>query len=74
MGKLSREEKKELIDLANSSKLKKDFQMLKKDQKTVSHNNEFSKDDYIEFLDFSNKLIAHKQKPFKKIKGNKFKL
>ena len=74
MGILTKEEKEELLELAHSPKLRKDFNIIKKRHLYFIKKGKVNLDKYIEFLNFSNAFVNHKQKPFKKIEGNNFKL
>ena len=74
MGILTKEEKEELLELSHSSKLREDFNIIKKNHLFFIKKGKVNLDKYIEFLNFSNAFINHKQKPFKKIEGNNFKL
>ncbi len=67
--KLSKEEKRELLLLSKSSDLKNDMREIRK----INDQN-FSLDSYIEYLTLSNLFANHERKPFKKIKGNLFKI
>jgi len=73
MGRLTDKEKQELLDFAHSSKLREDFrQMEERRNQYIKHS--FTADDYIEFLNFTNAVINHKRKSFRKIKGDNFKI
>ena len=74
MGRLSKEEKEELLKLAKSSKLREDFKKVEDYRKEFFDRRNFNIDEYIKFLDTSNKFINHYMKPFKKIQGLNFKL
>jgi len=71
MGKISEEEKKELLRLSKSSKLKKDCEDIKRLERKEKN---VDPDRYIKFLTFSNAFINHLPKPFRKIEGSDFKL
>jgi hypothetical protein len=70
MGTISRIEKQELLAKSHSLKIKSDFQSLMKNRDRFKINF----DEYIKFLNFANFFVNHRQKPFKKIKGNIFKI
>jgi len=75
MAILSREEKEELLKLSCCVKLKKDFQNIKKNRYTsFMRKDKIDLDKYVKFLTLSNTFVNHKQKPFRKIEGDKFKL
>jgi hypothetical protein len=70
MAKLSEAEKEELLELAHSAQLRRDCQILKRNQENLSQN--MSLDEYIQFLNDMNALMNHTPKPFKKITGTCF--
>ena len=70
MGMLSKEEKKELLKLSKSLKLREDFQNTKTN--SLSKKEKIDLDDYIKFLTITNALIDNRPKPFKKIEGDNF--
>ena len=73
MGELTDREKKELLDSAHSSKLRKDFRQIEeRHNEYIKHS--FTADDYIAFLNFTNAMINHKRKPFRKIQTGNFKI
>ena len=72
---LSKEEKEELLNLAHSSKLREDFRKLcERYRKFFTKRNKIDLDTYVGFLTFSNALVGHRRKTFKKIEGHNFKL
>ena len=66
MAKLNLEEKTELLRLSRSKRLRKDLRGLQKKSLHV--------DLYLRFLTSTNAFANHKMKPFRKIKGDNFKL
>lgn len=72
---LSRSEKLELLKLSRSLQLRKDFQIIKKNRyASVIKKGKVDLDEYIKFLTFSNAFANHKQKPFREINGDNFKI
>ena len=72
---LSKEEKEEFLKSSRCLQLKKDFQNIEKNRSIhFAKKGKISLDKYIEFLTLSNTFANHKQKPFRKIEGNNFKL
>jgi len=67
--KLNKEEKQELLLLSKSSELKNDMHEIRK-----INDQDFSMDSYLEYLTLSNLFANHERKPFKRIKGNLFKI
>ena len=65
--RLSKEEKKELLSLSNSSSLRRDFRQMKSKRKFLSLRQ------YVDFLSFCSKLYGRKA-AFRKIEGRLFKL
>ena len=74
MGMLGKEEKEELLELAHSPKLRKDFNIIRENHLFFIKKGKVNLDRYIKFLNFSNAFINHKRKPFRKIDGDNFKL
>lgn len=72
MAKISEEEKREMLSLSKSEKLRRDFQKIEKNRKMFLKN--LSPDEYIRFLSFFNKFIRHKGKSVEKMEGKNFKL
>lgn len=68
MLKLSKKEKKEILEFVNSRDVKKDFRIIQKNQKR-----DITLDEYIEFLNQFQKFSAV-EKEFRKIIGVNFKL
>jgi len=71
---LNKEEKDELLALAGSSQMRRDFQIVRTNHAMNLKNADVGLDNYIEFLTFSNFFANHNQRPFKKIKGDNFKI
>jgi hypothetical protein len=71
---LSKKEKKELLKLAYSSQIKKEFQIMKSNRCRFLIEKGVDLDKYISFLTLSNYFADHTPKPFKKIEGNNFKI
>jgi hypothetical protein len=75
MGILSKEEKEEFLKSSRSLQLKEDFQNIRNNRYLYfTKEGKISLDKYVEFLTLSNNFANHKQKPFRKIEGNNFKL
>lgn len=70
MRTISRIEKQELLAKSHSSEIKSDFRLLIKNRDRFKINF----DEYIKFLNFANFFVNHRRKPFKRIKGNIFKI
>ena len=65
---LSKEEKEELIKLAKSEKLRKEFKKLSECRyNPFIENGKINSDKFLKFLNEYNEFINHAQKPFKKI-------
>jgi Mg/Co/Ni transporter MgtE len=73
MNKLSDKEKRELLDDARSSEIRKDFEKMEKLHRGYIKRT-FNADDYIEFLTKINKNFNNIKRPFTKIEGTNFKL
>jgi hypothetical protein len=72
---LNKEEKQELLNLAHSPKLKRDFRQIEENRyNLLLKNGKVNLDEYIRFLTFSNAMINHRLRLFKKIKGRNFKI
>lgn len=71
--RMSEEEKEELIRLSRSSQLRKDMRRIKCSFFSEAGNVP-SLDDYISFVTTANAFANHQMKPFRKIKGKKFKI
>lgn len=67
MARLSEAEKEEFLELSCSAQLREDLRILKRNQEQLAQN--FSLDDYLQFLNEMNELHNHALKPFKKITG-----
>ena len=75
MGSLSKEEKEEFLKLSRCLQLEEDFQNIERNRSIhFAKKGKVSLDKYVEFLTLSNNFANHKQKPFRKIEGNNFKL
>lgn len=75
MGKLSKKEKEELLQLSASFELRKDFANIRNNRAAYFASRGANNiDSFIEFLNFSNAFINHRGKIFKKISGRKFKI
>jgi len=75
MKMLSKEEKDELLKLSRCVQLKKDFQNIRKNRYIpFMRKGTIDLNKYVEFLTLSNAFTNHKQKPFRKIEGDNFKL
>lgn len=75
MKRLTEEEKKELLDMAQSSQIKKDFREMKNNSRRLflkKGKDMAGVDDFIKFLSFYDCFGNHPQKPFREIKGDKF--
>lgn len=70
MAIINRKEKQELLAKSHSLKIKSDFQSLMENR----HRFKVDFDEYIKFLNFANFFVNHMRKPFKRIKGNIFKI
>ena len=75
MGMLGKKENDEFLKSSRYLQLKKDFQNIEKNRSVhFAKKGKISLDKYVEFLTLSNTFANHKQKPFRKIQGNNFKL
>ena len=73
MNKLTDKEKRELLDDARSSQIRKDFENIEKLHREYIKKT-FNTDDYIEFLTKINKNFNNAKRSFTKIEGPNFKL
>lgn len=65
---LSNEQKKELLEMARSSKLKNDMERVSKNRHNpFVVNGRVNMDQYLTFLDEYNLFINHRPKPFRKM-------
>ena len=72
---LSKEEKEEFLKSSRCLQLKEDFQNIRNNRYLYfTKEGKISLDKYVKFLSLSNSFTNHKQKPFRKIEGNNFKL
>ncbi len=75
MAKLSKQEKEELLRLSGSSKLKDDFERMRKNRKLrLKRQGGVDLDTFIKFLTVTNAMFNHQPKPFKRMSGKNFKL
>lgn len=66
--KLTEKEKKELLEMADSSKLREDFERIRKNRyNPLIINGKVDLDRVIDFLTQFNEFINHRPKPFRKI-------
>jgi hypothetical protein len=73
MNKLTDKEKRELLDAARSSEIRKDFESIEKLHREYVKKT-FNADDYIEFLTKINENFNNVKRSFTKIEGKHFKL
>jgi hypothetical protein len=75
MARLTKIQKLELLALSRSGKLRKDFEMMRKNQALlIKRNLKNSPGLYLEFLKFASNFCNVKRKPFEKMEGRQFKL
>lgn len=75
MAKLTKQEKEELLRLSGSSKLKNDFERMRKNRELrLKKQGGADLGTFIKFLTGTNAMFGHQPKPFKKISGKNFKL
>lgn len=73
--RLTVQEKKELLEMARSPKLRKDFKEIKRNRyNPFIVNGRLDIDRVIDFLTQFNDFIAHQPRPFRKIEDKKNKL
>lgn len=72
MARISEEEKREWLEAAHSSSVKKDFENMRRNSRRFNAKKKCSADDFLRFLMFCDKFANHPQKPFKKMTGNNF--
>jgi hypothetical protein len=72
MAMLSKAEKRELLRLAASTQLRKDFALMRETNLSRSRKLAANADNYLKFVTFTNAFANHKRKKFRKITGNHF--
>jgi len=75
MVNLTKAEKEELLKSAKSKSLRRDSRRMRENRDfLLSKIKNGNVDKYIKFLSFCGKFMNYKQRPFRKIKGSKFKI
>jgi len=75
MAKLSGIDRRDLLAMANSAALRKDFEVMRKNRLSLlKKEGKSNVDAYMEFLNFANVFANHAAKPFRKIKGDNFRI
>ena len=75
MAKLNKRDKQELLAIAQSSAIKKDFENIRKNHFLfLKKTDKPDLDVYMEFLSFADAFANHPRKPFRRIEGNNFKM
>ena len=74
MAILSKEEKRELLGLVHSPKLRKDFRRIKKNRRLFpDRETQADLDKYMKFLAVCGAFVNHTKKPFRRMDGDNFK-
>jgi len=75
MATLSKKEKRELLGLVHSPKLKKDFRTIKKNRRLFSNKEtQADLDKYMKFLAVCGAFVNHMKKPLRRMDGDNFKI